>query len=435
MCETCGCQPLNNNSQYANNKGEGLTVDLSENILEANNKFANRIRGYLEARSIFSLNMMSSPGSGKTTILERTIEKLKGDNMLYVIEGDQHTQNDADRIRSLGIIAEQINTGTGCHLDAHSVYHSLKKIDPQAGSILFIENVGNLICPAVFSLGEDRKVVIISVTEGEDKPLKYPHIFYECDICIINKTDLLPHLHFDIKQLRRNIIDINSRIRIIEMSAYNDDDIKIWCDCLIKLKNMTYPSSNCYFDEIAPLWDNKKRLDSAKIRKMLDKLNISRTDSFLDVGTGTGVLIPFIREKSDGNILAVDNSGKMLDIARNKFTNYDNLFFDKLDIETDNISGRFDKIIMYCVFPHLKNRVFTVKKLIDKNLKPGGLLMICHDKGRKYLNEMHHNKKDSRIMHSQLIDIQSQKNIFSKNNLNVIDAYEDDESYIITMQK
>ncbi|MDO5570369.1 MAG: hydrogenase nickel incorporation protein HypB [Bacteroidales bacterium] len=442
MCDTCGCQPSHDHNQHSHDhdeqsihEKESLKIDLSQNILETNNLYANRIKGFFEARSIVSLNIMSSPGSGKTTILERTISKLKEKSMLYVIEGDQQTQNDADRIRRLGIKAEQINTGNGCHLDAHSVYKSVKDLDPQQGSIVFIENVGNLICPAIFFLGENKKVVIISVTEGEDKPLKYPQIFYECEICIINKIDLLPYLHFDIQMLRNNILAINPKIKIIEMSAYNDENIEDWCNYLLKLKNEIYPSENNYFDEKASSWDEKQRINADKIREMLNKMNISQNDTFLDAGTGTGILIPYIREKCFGNILAVDNSEKMLELAQKKFSNYDNIFFSKLNIETDHIAGRFDKIIMFCVFPHLNNRLLTVKKLIENNLKPGGILLICHDKGRKFLNEMHHHKHDSRIMHSRLIDVEAQKEIFTNNGLNVTEAYENDNFYLIMLQK
>ena len=168
---------------------------------------------------MFALNFVSSPGSGKTTLLVKTIEALKDRMAVTVIEGDQQTSNDAERIRATGAPAIQINTGKGCHLDAHMVGHALETLAPPSGSALFIENVGNLVCPAAFDLGEAHKVVVLSVTEGEDKPLKYPDMFAAADLMLLNKADLLPHLDFDVGQCLANALRVNPRLQTLVVSA------------------------------------------------------------------------------------------------------------------------------------------------------------------------------------------------------------------------
>ena len=178
------------------------TIRLEQDILAKNNLLAERNRGWFEGRQIFALNLMSSPGAGKTTLLERTIRDLGFELALSVIEGDQETLRDAERIRATGCKVVQINTGTGCHLDAAMLSRALKELDPPARSVVMVENVGNLVCPALFDLGEGARVVIMSVTEGEDKPLKYPHMFRAADVMILSKSDLLPHLEFDARALR-----------------------------------------------------------------------------------------------------------------------------------------------------------------------------------------------------------------------------------------
>ncbi len=173
-------------------------ISIERNILSKNDALADANRKRLQANSVFALNLVSSPGSGKTALLVRTIDDLKGRYPIAVIEGDQQTSRDADRIRATGVRAVQVNTGKGCHLDAHMVGHALDYLPLETGSLLFIENVGNLVCPAAFDLGEAHKVVVLSVTEGEDKPLKYPDMFAAADLMLLNKSDLLPHLEFDL---------------------------------------------------------------------------------------------------------------------------------------------------------------------------------------------------------------------------------------------
>jgi hydrogenase nickel incorporation protein HypB len=173
-------------------------IQVEQNILSKNNAYAAQNRQVFADRGILALNLVSSPGSGKTTLLVKTIEMLAGRLKPYVIEGDQQTSADADRIRATGAPAIQVNTGKGCHLDGHMVGHALEHLAPADGSVVFIENVGNLVCPAAFDLGEAHKVAILSVTEGEDKPLKYPDMFAASDLVLLNKTDLLPHLDFDV---------------------------------------------------------------------------------------------------------------------------------------------------------------------------------------------------------------------------------------------
>lgn len=210
----------------------GLTqsrmVQIEQDILSKNNAFAVANRARFNAGGILALNLVSSPGSGKTTLLVKTIERLKSDVPVAVVEGDQETSNDAARIRATGVPAIQINTGKGCHLDAHMVGHALDHLAPADGSVLFIENVGNLVCPAAFDLGEAYKVVILSVTEGEDKPLKYPDMFHAADLMIVAKTDLLPHLDFDVGQTIANARRINPGIKVLQVSAKTGEGLDGW---------------------------------------------------------------------------------------------------------------------------------------------------------------------------------------------------------------
>jgi len=203
-------------------------INVEQDILGANALTAERNRGFFEARNIFTVNLMSSPGSGKTTLLEKTISDLKSEILFYVIEGDQQTVNDAARIEATGAVAIQINTGNGCHLDAEMVNTATKRIDPATGSVLIIENVGNLVCPSLFDLGEKRRVVIISVTEGEDKPAKYPTMFQGADLCIINKTDLLPYVNFDVAKAKEYGLQVNHHLEFIEVSATTGEGMEEW---------------------------------------------------------------------------------------------------------------------------------------------------------------------------------------------------------------
>lgn len=199
----------------------GHTIAIQENVMHYNDILAARNREYFKAKRIFTLNLVSSPGAGKTTLLERTISHLKSELNFYVIEGDQQTLNDAYRIEKTGAPVVQINTGNGCHLDAQMISHAIDTLHVENKSILVIENVGNLVCPAMFDLGETKRVVIVSVTEGEDKPLKYPNMFESADVCVISKVDLLPHLTFDLEKLKQCALSVNPYIEIIEYSAQN----------------------------------------------------------------------------------------------------------------------------------------------------------------------------------------------------------------------
>jgi hydrogenase nickel incorporation protein HypB len=194
-------------------------IVMEQDVLLKNNLLAERNRGYFEARNILVLNFLSSPGSGKTSLLEKTIPILLGHFPVAVIEGDQQTTNDADRIHALGVPVIQVNTGSGCHLDALMVKSALRELDMKDNSLLCIENVGNLVCPAMFDLGEAKKVVIISTTEGDDKPLKYPAMFHEADICILNKTDLLPYVDFSASRCRENAMRVNHHLEWFEVSV------------------------------------------------------------------------------------------------------------------------------------------------------------------------------------------------------------------------
>ncbi len=203
-------------------------VQIERDILAKNDGYAAENRRRLEERGIFALNLVSSPGSGKTSLLCRTIEALKTQLTIVVIEGDQQTSRDAERIRATGVAAVQINTGKGCHLDAHMVGHALHDLAPADDSLLLIENVGNLVCPAAFDLGEAHKVVILSVTEGEDKPLKYPGMFHAASLMVLNKVDLLPYLSFDSALAIRYALQVNPALQVLPLSATTGEGFEQW---------------------------------------------------------------------------------------------------------------------------------------------------------------------------------------------------------------
>jgi hydrogenase nickel incorporation protein HypB len=203
-------------------------LQLELDILQKNQLLAERNRGFFEARNILALNFVSSPGAGKTSLLERTLSDLKTEFPISVIEGDQQTMNDARRIAETGAPVVQINTGKGCHLDAEMIAHALKKLNPVPNSVLAIENVGNLVCPALFDLGEYRRIVVISVPEGDDKPIKYPDMFYSAHLCIINKIDLLPYVTFNVEKARQYALQVNHHLEFIELSATSGQGLDDW---------------------------------------------------------------------------------------------------------------------------------------------------------------------------------------------------------------
>jgi hydrogenase nickel incorporation protein HypB len=209
-------------------------IDLEREILHKNDLLAERNKGYFEAKNIFAINLVSSPGSGKTSLLERTIADLKSEISFNVIEGDQQTTNDADRIAALHVPVIQINTGKGCHLDSEMIAKAVKELCPKEGSLMMIENVGNLVCPSMFDLGENIRVVIISITEGEDKPIKYPDMFHGSQVCIINKIDLLPYLKFDIEKLKDYAKKVNPNLEFFEVSTYTGQGMESWYTFLKK---------------------------------------------------------------------------------------------------------------------------------------------------------------------------------------------------------
>ena len=213
-------------------------VQIEQDILGKNNEYANANRLVFTSKGILTLNLVSSPGSGKTSLLVRTLQELKHKMSLSVIEGDQETSHDADRIRETGASAIQINTGKGCHLDAHQVGHAVEQLKPKDSSVLMIENVGNLVCPAAFDLGEAHKVAILSVTEGEDKPIKYPDMFHAADLLLLNKIDLLPYLDFDIEKCISYARRVNPGIQILKVSATTGEGMSEWYQW-IKLAHQT----------------------------------------------------------------------------------------------------------------------------------------------------------------------------------------------------
>jgi hydrogenase nickel incorporation protein HypB len=223
MCATCGCGDdagVRVNGSPAHGHGHGVTtaVSLEQKVLARNDELAASNRSWLTARGIVAINLMSSPGSGKTTLLERTIRAL----------GDQETSFDADRIRATGAAVVQVNTGAGCHLDSAMLARAFDTLAPREHSVVFIENVGNLVCPALFDLGEHSRAVVVSVTEGADKPLKYPHMFRTADVVLLNKMDLLPYVEFDIVRFRQSVIQLSPSARVFEVSATRGDGIPEW---------------------------------------------------------------------------------------------------------------------------------------------------------------------------------------------------------------
>ncbi|PKF50084.1 hydrogenase nickel incorporation protein HypB [Enterovibrio nigricans] len=263
MCTVCGCSDNNaennhshpHDHSYHHDKGHdhhhygkgpagahapGLSqsrmVSIEQNILAKNDIYATENRDQFIENGQLVLNLVSSPGSGKTTLLVKTLELLKANQTLAVIEGDQQTTNDAERIRATGVPAIQVNTGKGCHLDAHMVSHAAHDLKLKPRCLLFVENVGNLVCPAAFDLGEYCKVAILSVTEGEDKPLKYPDMFAASQLVILNKIDLLPYVSFDLAVCKDNILKVNPLATIIELSATSEQGLVVWLDWLREQK-------------------------------------------------------------------------------------------------------------------------------------------------------------------------------------------------------
>ena len=224
MCATCGC---GTDSDHGHDHSVA-TVSLEQRVLAKNDHLAGHNRQWLAERDLLAINLMSSPGSGKTTLLERTARELP----VHVIEGDQETLFDAERIQATGRPAVQINTGAGCHLDASMVADALRQLDPPAGGVVLIENVGNLVCPALFDLGEHSRVVITSVTEGADKPLKYPHMFRTADLVLLNKIDLLPYVEFDVDRFTQAVAVVNAGAGLLRVSATRGDGLDEWLDWL-----------------------------------------------------------------------------------------------------------------------------------------------------------------------------------------------------------
>lgn len=248
MCTTCGCghdepvvyspdgaEPPHHHHNHTHNRAHDHgppteTVTLEQKVLAKNDAIAERNRDWLIRRGVLALNLTSSPGAGKTTLLERSVRELSAQRPVCVIEGDQETVLDAERIRAAGARAVQVNTGAGCHLDADMVRRALDELEPEIGSVVFIENVGNLVCPAMFDLGEAAKVVVVSVTEGADKPLKYPHMFAAASLVVINKMDLLPYVDFDVDTCMAATRALNPSAQIVTLSATTGEGMASWYD-------------------------------------------------------------------------------------------------------------------------------------------------------------------------------------------------------------
>ncbi len=223
MCGVCGC-------------GETKSVTIEQDILSENKRYAAQNSELFKNKNILAINVMSSPGSGKTTLLTKTLSDLNREVYAAVIVGDQQTECDANQLKSTGVPAVQVNTGKVCHLDAHMIGHALEKLPLKDNMTLFVENVGNLVCPVLFELGEQFKVVILSVTEGDNKPLKYPDMFHQADLVILNKMDLLPYVSFDVEQCIQNIHKVNPSAQVLKLSATTDDGLAEWYGWLLERK-------------------------------------------------------------------------------------------------------------------------------------------------------------------------------------------------------
>lgn len=247
MCATCGCSddpgvrvtdlhhdhdrnggPAGGHEHGHGHRHAGRIVTMEQDVLAANDRLAARNRRMFAERGVVAVNLMSSPGSGKTTLLVRTLTDLGPELAVSVVEGDQETLLDAERIGATGARVVQVNTGAGCHLDAAMTSDAVTALDPRAGSLLMIENVGNLVCPALFDLGETARVVVMSVTEGADKPLKYPHMFRTADLVLINKVDLLPYVDFDVPRCVDGARRARPGVEVIEVSATRGDGLDAW---------------------------------------------------------------------------------------------------------------------------------------------------------------------------------------------------------------
>lgn len=245
MCGICGCteeQHEMDHHHHEPHSHEEKILHVEQNILAKNQQFALHNQHYLASKNILTLNIMSSPGSGKTTLLAKTITDLKNKLDITVIVGDQQTNYDAELIQASGGHALQINTGKSCHLDAHTIAHALEKLTLKEKSILFIENIGNLVCPALFDLGEQFKIVILSVTEGDNKPLKYPDMFRCADLILITKIDLLPYVQFDLNKCRNYARQINPKVAILMLSTVKNEGLNHWYDWLALNASQTYTS-------------------------------------------------------------------------------------------------------------------------------------------------------------------------------------------------
>lgn len=235
MCGTCGCgvtvegtgiSDATAHEHAAYHANEQRRLVLEQQLLHKNDTLAGANRAWFQEQNVLAVNVMGGPGAGKTALLERVIGQVQTERPVAVLEGDQETDRDAERIRAVGCKVHQINTGAGCHLDAHMIQHACAHLSLAPGTLLLIENVGNLVCPSLFDLGERLKVVVMSCTEGDDKPQKYPHMFRAADVFVLNKVDLLPHVSFDVERCLEDAARVNPRLRVVQTSATRGDGIQ-----------------------------------------------------------------------------------------------------------------------------------------------------------------------------------------------------------------
>ncbi|WP_298182714.1 hydrogenase nickel incorporation protein HypB [Saccharomonospora sp.] len=259
MCGTCGCD---GQIPVQEHWLDSDPVPVEQDVLTKNDRIAEDNRGWLSEHAVCAVNLMSAPGSGKTTLLETTVRALIGEVFIGVVEGDQAGSLDADRLRAVDCRTVQVNTGSGCHLDAGMVSRALRELDPPHGSLVVVENVGNLVCPALFDLGERRRVVLVSVTEGEDKPLKYPHMFRAADLVVLTKTDLVPHLTFEVEHFARHLRRVNPAAELLVTSSVSGEGLDQWFSWLRSELSSASEAAVSSVDPVSPV-DSGGSADSA----------------------------------------------------------------------------------------------------------------------------------------------------------------------------
>lgn len=414
---------------------EKETIGVGRDISADNDRAAVRNHHVFKAKNILAVNLMSSPGAGKTAFIEATVRHLSGKCAIEVVEGNVANRKDCGRIESSGAECRLIEMQGECRMDAEMLTRIMDMMTLSDNSLVLIESVENLVSPSMLSLGEDIRVVMISAADGEDIPLKYPSVFAASHVCVISKTDLLPCTDVDIFLMKQNILNVNPDMVIFEVSARLDEGMDKWCDYLLGRLNENF-SVERYFDSVAESWDEHGRPDMACIRQLLSVAKIKEGDTVLDIGSGTGVLLPYLSDVAgvSGTVVAVDCSSRMIDVSRRKYSDLPNVIFRHIDVEKKVVSWRFDCIVMFNMFPHLKYPFSTLRRLVEKNLKEGGRLVIAHSMGRNELNSLH-SKQFADGDYFPLPEVSKLAERIVQDGLRTSDAVDDDRAYRIVVTR